>query len=106
MFICDRQTNRRMPDYHIHMGETFYLIEKTTSPTHYANFASLICSVHRGIKWYFWSLDSQVFLQKNNVIFNFTVFWEKKHEIMSMLSLSLNNRVNLSSFPFSIIFIK
>jgi len=32
------------------MGETFYLIEKITSPTHYANFASLICSVRRGIK--------------------------------------------------------
>jgi hypothetical protein len=31
------------------MGETFYLIEKITSPTHYANFASLICSVRRGI---------------------------------------------------------
>jgi hypothetical protein len=32
------------------MGETFYLIEKITSPTHYANFALLICSVRRGIK--------------------------------------------------------
>ncbi len=31
------------------MGETFYLIEKITSPAHYANFASLICSVRRGI---------------------------------------------------------
>ncbi len=38
-----------MPDYHIHMGETFYLIEKITSPTHNANFALLICSVCRGI---------------------------------------------------------
>ncbi len=41
MFICDRQTNRQtdrqMPHYHICMGETFYLIEKITSPTHYAN---------------------------------------------------------------------
>ena len=26
--LTDRQTNRRTPDYHIHMGETFYLIEK------------------------------------------------------------------------------
>jgi len=49
MFICDRQTNRQTPDYHIRMGETFYLIEKITSPTQYANFASLICSVRRGI---------------------------------------------------------
>jgi len=32
------------------MGETFYLIEKITSPTHYANFALLICSVRRGTK--------------------------------------------------------
>jgi hypothetical protein len=55
MFICerqtdrqtDRQTNRRTPDYHIPMGQTFYLIEIITSPTHYANFALLICSVHR-----------------------------------------------------------
>ena len=47
--LTDRQTNRRTPDYHIRMGETFYLIEKITSPTHYANFASLICSVRRGI---------------------------------------------------------
>jgi len=31
------------------MGETFYLIEKITSPAHYENFASLICSVRRGI---------------------------------------------------------
>jgi hypothetical protein len=35
------------------MGETFYLIEKITSPTHYANFASLICSVRRGIRFFF-----------------------------------------------------
>ncbi len=35
MFICDRRT----PDYHIRMGKTFYLIEKITSPTHYAKKA-------------------------------------------------------------------
>jgi len=40
----DRQTNRRTPHYHIRRGETFYLIEKIISPTHYANFALLICS--------------------------------------------------------------
>jgi len=54
MFICDRlsdrQTNRQMPDYQIHMGETFYLIEKITSPTHKANLALLICSIRRGMK--------------------------------------------------------
>jgi hypothetical protein len=32
------------------VGETFLLFEKITSPTHYANFASLICFVRRGIK--------------------------------------------------------
>jgi hypothetical protein len=31
------------------VGETFLLFEKITSPTHYANFASLICFVRRGI---------------------------------------------------------
>jgi hypothetical protein len=32
------------------VGETFLLFEKITSPTHFANFASLICFVRRGIK--------------------------------------------------------
>jgi hypothetical protein len=33
------------------VGETFLLFEKITSPTHYANFASLICFVRRGIRY-------------------------------------------------------
>jgi len=49
MFICDRQTNRqtnrRTLDYHIRMGETFYLIEKITSPANGANERSEICVV-------------------------------------------------------------
>ena len=45
----DRQTNRRTNDNHIWAGEIFLLFEKITSPTHYANFTSLICSVRRGI---------------------------------------------------------
>jgi len=53
MLICDRltdiQNNRQMPDHHLHTGDTFYLSEKITSPTYYANFALLICSVCRGI---------------------------------------------------------
>ena len=48
----DRQTNRRTNDNHIRAGEIFLLFEKITSPTHYANFASLICSVRRGINGY------------------------------------------------------
>jgi hypothetical protein len=31
------------------MSETFYLIEKIASPSHYSNFAKLISSVCRGI---------------------------------------------------------
>ena len=46
----DWQTNRQMPDFHMRMGKTFCLIYNIISPTHYANFASLICSIHRGIK--------------------------------------------------------
>ncbi len=49
LFVTDRLTDRQTPDYHIPTGETFYLGEKITSPTHYSNFASLICSVCRGI---------------------------------------------------------
>jgi hypothetical protein len=33
------------------VGETFLLFEKITSPTHCADFASLICFVRRGIKF-------------------------------------------------------
>ena len=53
MFVADtqthRHTDRRTNDNHIRAGEIFLLFEKITSPTHYANFASLICSVRRGI---------------------------------------------------------
>jgi hypothetical protein len=50
MFVADRQTDERMSTIYVQVGETFLLFEKITSPTHYANFASLICSVRRGIK--------------------------------------------------------
>jgi hypothetical protein len=50
LLLTDRQTDERMSTIYGWAGETFLLFEKITSPTHYANFASLICSVRRGIK--------------------------------------------------------
>jgi hypothetical protein len=48
MFAVDRQTDERITTINGWV-RLFYCLKKISSPTHYANFALLICFVRRGI---------------------------------------------------------
>ncbi len=93
IFTClswtDRQTNRRTNHYHIRVGKTFLLFEKITFPTHYANFASLICFVRRGIRLFAWirsSLLVKIQWRLHNYI-DVVLFGSCRHMIMMTLKV-------------------